>query len=721
MQLNEIISSFWKEEKPSEISLEEMSARMMGVLKYNYESMGEEIDTQELINQLSHADHLYNWLFRKKEKINTTYTIIENGHTANENDIDYLHTVEHEEIFFSNKAVEKEWKKIKSKYKPGWFQSLPKWEKNILLDFYKIWKNREILIGAEINETSEFHRLPINVKEKLINKVIRAQKSGSMERMSFIEFVGMQTGYMPYYPSVRNGYRVLSCLYKSSGEEERKMILVRKASFVRTAIPFVFSSSEDEMVRLTVNNIKQAILFDIIYPFRRISNYSNEKLTVCVPVLIQSLASHHRRYNDDMIKNVLYEAIDKVRDELKSKSHTAKFMKDNIEELKDIVNRDTLIDDAEEFLNSLISNKRIMLKICFITHDVFKHSFWEQVKIPFSREKKEYDFLIETINEELCKLISRSVFVGTLPLVKTKHFIGKIKIYMDNKNPLYVMDELRLLGLSDVTYKIPALKLGVDGYKMFLAAADDSFYKAAYLLITFSAIGLRVGGCANGCDFEGPLILLVNSLRIFYAKYGCFPEHPLVSDKEIDVFHEYVAKEFLEGYCHNILEYSSQGCSGLTFLDNTLGPKIRKKIVKMSSDYGIDSSKYDLYANALSISRLEIVSECNELENIDEIINDSAKSTKKIEVDLLFDDIAAGKYREKELPAEFIEKDNHRINMEKIAYNKFDEKIKSIFSVNGLSNLKVELQRSSKSTPMGSTMSRILKFRSKYIGEIKKK
>lgn len=718
-ELNSLATEFWSKENPTEKLLEEFSAKLLGVLKYSFESNNISFDTEELKRQLCHADHIYNWVFRDKKPIEASYTIVDNSENEHEDDVVYLFSIEHTELSYANKLVADEWRKIKSDKPPSWFEVLQPWQKNIFIDFYSIWEERKGIIANPPSLPQAYRKLPFNIKKRLIEEINKEQNTRIHHVADFCEFLGMQTGYIPYYPSVRNGYRVQTCLYKSSGQQERKLSLVRKFTFVRTALPVVHSQDRNEMLRLTIANIKQAILFDIIYPFRRISKYSNKTSCIVVPVLIQNIVSNHRVFDHELSKEIMYEAINELRKEFKSRDSAAIFFKNNFNQLKEIVERDTLIKDPKEFLDNIIKNKRFALRICVANHDAFKTTFWDLAKVPFSREKKEYEYLIETLDTELSKLISRSIFVGRLPLVKSAHYKGKLKSFLVNKDPLHAMEEIRKLELSDVTYKIPALKVGLDSYKMFLIIKDKPFTKAAYLLIAFAAVGLRIGGCANGCDFEGPLVLVVNALRIFYAKYGCFPEHPLVSNKEVGVYHSYVAKQFLNGYSQNIMDNNSQGSSGLTFLETTLGPEVKKKISFLCPEYGINSNYCDMYDNSLANSRLEVVSECVDLENIDEIVEEQYKKTKESEISKIFDD--SGVSNEAgllEIPLELTKKCDMRIKADAELDRKFKSDLSTMFNINSMEALAKELKHCSKSIPMGSSMSRILKFRTKYLNSL---
>lgn len=720
--LNNIIKGFWDEKQPTEIMLENLCIQMMSVIKLFYESINLKYNQNEIKDHLNQADHIYNWLFRNKNDIDDSFMVIKNDNddTGEQNkSTTYLHTTKYQSISHANKSISNEWMKIASESPPKWFTTLPTWQKNIYLDFFEIWVYRELIYFSTEMSPSSFKKLPEETKEKYLLKIKHELNDKKSPEVDFIEFLGMQTGYLPNYPSTRNAYRVINCLYKKSNIKNSKLSLVRKASIIRSALPIVFCKDENETVRLTIANIKQTILVDIIAPYRRAARFHSKTKPVKVPVLIQSLISNHRVHDNEEVRSVLYNAIDSLREEFSSQDKACDFLQDNKGQLIDIVKNDTLIKDPEEFIDDIIRRQSFQLSICFISHDVFKKSFWSQIKNSMSRERKEYDYLIEVVDFELCRQISKSLFIEGVPLAKSKYYEGKIKTLLTTRRPLITINELNKLDIKNIKYKIPALKLALDSYKMFLSSPDIAFTKAAYLLITFSSIGLRIGGCSNGCDFEGPLSVLVNSLRIFYAKYSYFPDHPLATEEQKSIYHELIAHQFLKGSCQNILEYSSEGSSGLTHLESTLGPEVKKKIEEISLEYGFSEESDDIYKTSAEISKIEVIAECFNTCDFDTSFEEQYKKIKAEDKSLEAVD-SIKQYETIDIPDSIKDKTDSRVYAEVRHRISLFKDMSSYFNIKNKYQLIKEINYASKTQPAETSLNKLSRFRDNFVKNISK-
>ncbi|MBT6207011.1 MAG: hypothetical protein HOI53_03210 [Francisellaceae bacterium] len=721
VRLNDIIKEFIGVKDVNTEKLKELIAKILGVLQYFHTSALESnISIAEAINHLAHAEHIYNWLFRDKDNIDYVINVIDKKEIFYGISHDLLHTIEHTPIAKFNKTTRDEWLKIKlpKDKKPGWFSELYSWEKKILTAFIDVWVNREELIANNIKDAPDYFKsLPVNVKNRLYKVLVNNKNNGTLESLNLGEFWGNQTGHLACYPSIRNGYRVMMCIYEKSTQEQSHLKLIRKVSLLRTATPFMKLKDEKEQLRITITNIQQAILFDLIYPFRRIARHCEDKSVITIPVLIQNLAVHHK--NDDSVaaKNIIIKAVMKLREAFADRAKAAHFLERNIEQLSETVKRDTLVHDANEFLNNIIKNKRIVFSVCFANHEMFSGSFISKKRVPFSQDKKEYTFLRQTIDESFIRLIRTSVMVDNKPVIKGEFYQGKFKKLMESKSPVKAMQELlSAVHEESVQYKVPALKLGLDAYEAYVNEEDASFYKAVYLQLTFSAIGVRIGGCSNGCDFEGPLSLIVNSMRIFYIEHGCLPGCLSLNENENDNdnFEKIIASEFLQGYCHNVLEISSQGCSGLISLEKTLGISVLDKIKKLAPEYGIDPDKCDFYGDADILSKLECLNDNLDGAKFEGVINVSLSETENLERTKNWNEHKDSKLHNRLLiPKGMLEKNKKRVKAEEEIKKKCESEIESRFNISSMEELYVEMDRASKETPLQTTFMRLKKFRSK--------
>jgi len=724
-KLNNIFKEFIDTSIVDTNDLEEMIAKILGVLQYFYRAgLGMRISLAETVNQLSHAEHVYNWLFREKNDIEHVFNIIDKDEIQNGIKEDILQTIEHIPLAKFNDATQDEWLKIKltKEEQPKWFSILHLWEQRILTAFIDVWLGREDLVANNINDApSCFEKFPANVKKRLHNKFLDKNNEGTLKNLDLGEFLGVQTGHLSCYPSIRNGYRVMLCIYKKSISELESIELIRKVTLLRAATPFVNFADADEQLRITIANIQQAILFDLVNPFQRIAHYSSKRSVITVPVLIQNLVSHHKGYDDAVTQNVMIKAVRELRGQFADRQESAIFLKKNIEQLKDIVKRDTLIEDVDDFLHNVISNKRVVFDICFASHDVFQTSFIRKKQVPFSQDRQEHSFLKKVINAELMKLLRGSVYIGSKPAVKSKFYHDKLKKAIEDVDPIKAMHELSDIHDEIVEYKIPALKLGLDAYELYLKEDDASFYQAAYLQITFAAIGIRIGGCSNGCDFESPLILVVNAMRIFYVKYGCFPGHSYLTEKEYEDFEQVIASEFLQGYCHNLLERSSQGCSGVIFLEKTLGDSVLNKIKKLAPKYGINPNEYHFYHDAETLSRIEFINESMDLVRFEKTIHKSISETKELKKSREWDVDEDCKLYNKLLPTRaMIEKNRTRLKAEEKTNQEIINRIEEMFNIGTLKKLNEEIERASKTTPLKATFSKIMKFKKQTAAKLLK-
>lgn len=603
-QLNKHIKSFINLDNVDESHLRSFIGNICGIIIYHSASYGSRIKLSEAISQLSHAEHMYNWLFRKKILLPNVYSILSNDLKSNSSDSEkYIHVIQHIPLSKFNKSLQKEWLKVTNENEnyPRWFTSLHDWEKNIVLDFIEVWKNKEKLLEENFKLAS-FNKLPKYTRSFLKRNVIQANRRGKLKDLDLGSFWGVQTGHLAHFPSVRNGYKVVTSLYSPSNSDH-KLELIRKSSIVRTASPVVQIDNEREMLRITLSNIIQAILFEISNTIIKIYRHTKDE-NIFIPILIQNLAAHNRLYDDDKSKRVMQKAILHLREKFKTNKDAALFLKANAIQLLEEIEKDNSIANPKGLIQNIVGRERVTIDFCFSAHDITCNSFIKMQQFPFTTDRNEYSHLIKTIDIGLTGLISAGTKVQGKSLndISKSKSNSKIKKHIKACKPIELYNEICKAD-NQATFTIPEIVVGIEAYKMYLKENNNSFLKAAYLIITFSSFGLRIGGCSNGCDIESPLTLVTTSLRMFFASYGHFPDMDN-SDTEIDIFNKHVASELLKGYCHNSLEASSQGCSGLTYLELTLGQGVKNEIEKACGAHGI-SNKIDIYKNSEQISLLE--------------------------------------------------------------------------------------------------------------------
>lgn len=614
--LNLTYQEFSEHDSPEIPKLELYLGKICGILNSFFISNGIDSNLEYIKDNLSQAEHIYNWLFRVKSKLDPILVYSDSNNLYEPRlHKGFLQVMEQTPMLHFTKALTDEWLKIlqgESK-RPIWFKNLPLWQKKIFSIFVKIWVEREKLADKDYRP-DYFTKLPEDIQNHYIKLISLYHKRKVISTLNLGVILGLQPGSEDPYPATRNGYRTKLCNYMYTPEVG--LSLLKKSTSIRVGIPAIINEVPEEQERLTIMCIEQTILYEIIHQYKVGLILSGMKRKLIFPILIQTLESKHRSMTDEKIMGAFVPAFNKVRQSLKDPDYCHKFLNDNVDFLRELVQKNNSIKNPKKFLSVILSKGVITFDLYHSHHDF----------ISDSPRKNNYFFDASTTVENLENYYSTAMMHGIAidgVTIIDNPKINKIKKLLIDNDPvqaLKLIDELP--EGTNIKYKIATLRIGLDALSQY-KSYQTIFYKcyskfnkrislelASYINIAFSAIGIRIGGGPNGCDIESPLNIWVNSLRIFHNAMGFFPKlitpfESSIHRDEREILHLKAAEQFLSGYCQEILEKSSQGCYGVTHLDKTLSDGVLTQIKFLLRKYGLLISTDFLYSTNHQISMLE--------------------------------------------------------------------------------------------------------------------
>lgn len=711
--INEAYRDFLLIDAPTLQDLEVFTVKAITILNSFYLSCGVKSNLEFARKSISEADHIYNWIFRSRKKIQP---VLLYGDSTNNYEPKlkkgFLQVMEQIPMRSFTKEMTEEWIKILDEEKPEWFKQLPEWQRAIFTDFVSFWVDREKFADPNY-KPYYFTKMPPKIQSHFEMLISLHLKKKTLKEINLGVIIGLQPGAESKYPSNRNAYKTKLCNYMHS--ETNGVALLKKATMIRMAIPAVINSSPKEQERLTKMCIEQAILYEIVNQYKVGLVLSGMKRKLVFPVLFQTLASNHRSLNDDVMMAAFIPAFEKAKSKFTNNEYCHKFLNDNAEFLKEAVNRNSCIKNPEKFLKVILSKGVITFSLYHIHHNYVSE------KSPLNYSSTSRDEIIKTLESHYSTAMLYGIKVNGTTINKHKD-LSKVKKHILNNNPSKALEELD--NLSDdatVKYKIATLRMGLDAlgryktynnlkYKIYRKFDKKvSLEAASYLQIAFSSIGIRIGGGPNGCDIESPLSIFVNSLRIFHNAMGYFPQ-TLSSNRrksykeERNLLNLKAAEQFLAGYCQEILERSAQGCYGVTFLDKTLGCDVLKQIEFLLKKYGLLIDSKFLYDTNHEISKLENIANVLKIEEHKELVKETKDAFAKADIQ---------QYQGTKFTAHDIRND--------ISYNfRNDEsvfllRIYRSFSIKSMDDLMKAIAKEQYATPaFASTVKKLSKFSSKF-------